>query len=236
MRIQCPRNGGSLYYNYCGFHSIVLFALVDATYRFVYYEVGAQGRVGDATIWNASNLKRDLELENGRLNTPPALATPQTNISIPSLIVADSALTLSPKLMKPYPERWTDHEKKVFNYRLSRARRIVKNAFDILACRFGVYQSAMRVAPEKTKKIVLATLALHNFLRDVKDQQYCGPGAADYEQGPNRQVMPGDWRNNRNANLFGLHAVNGGAHIQHAPGTQVRDALREFFNGQGAVP
>ena len=85
MRIQCPRNGGSLYYNYCGFHSIVLFALVDATYRFLYYEVGAQGRVGDGTIWNASNLKRDLELENGKMNTP------QTNISIPSLIVADSA-------------------------------------------------------------------------------------------------------------------------------------------------
>ena len=104
MRIQCPRNDGSLYYNYCGFHSIVLLALVDATYRFLYYEVGAQGRVGDATIWNASNLKRDLELENGRLNTPPALATPQTNIPIPSLIVADSVLALSPKLMKPYPE------------------------------------------------------------------------------------------------------------------------------------
>lgn len=235
VRIQCPRNGGSLYYNYCGFHSIVLFALVDATYRFLYYEVGAQERVGYATIWNASNLKRDLELENGRLNTPPALATPQTNIPIPSLIVADSAFALSPKLMKPHPERGTDHEK-VFNYRLSRARRIVENAFGILACRFGVYQSAIRVAPKKTKKIVLATLAPHNFLRDVKDQQYCGPGAVDYEQGPNRQVMPGDWRNNRNANLFGLQAVNGGAHIQHAPGTQVRDALREFFNGQGAVP
>jgi len=85
VRIQCPRNSGSLYYNYCGFHSIVLFALVDATYRFLYYEVGAQGRVGDATVWNASNLKRDLESENRKLNTP------QTNISIPSLIVADSA-------------------------------------------------------------------------------------------------------------------------------------------------
>ena len=75
----------SLYYNYRGFHSIVLFALVDATYRFLYYEVGAQGRVGDGTIWNASNLKRDLELENGKMNTP------QTNISIPSVTVADSA-------------------------------------------------------------------------------------------------------------------------------------------------
>lgn len=114
MRIQCPLNGGSLYYNYCGFHSIVLFALVDATYKFLYYEVGAQGRVGDATILNASNLKRDLK--NGRLNTPPALATPQMNFPTPSLIVADSAFALSPKLMKPYPQRGTEHEKKIFNY------------------------------------------------------------------------------------------------------------------------
>lgn len=99
IRIQCPRNAGSLYFNYCGFHSIVLFALVDADYQFLYYEVGAQGRVGDATIWNTSILKR--ELENNSLNTPPALTTRErgTQTAIPSLIVADSAFALSPQLM-----------------------------------------------------------------------------------------------------------------------------------------
>ena len=61
VRITCPRNAGSQYFNYLGFHSFVLFALVDAEYKFLYFEVGAPGRVGDSTIWNASKLKRALE-------------------------------------------------------------------------------------------------------------------------------------------------------------------------------
>ena len=41
IAIQCPPRGGSLCYNYKGYHSIILMALVDAEYKFIWAEVGA---------------------------------------------------------------------------------------------------------------------------------------------------------------------------------------------------
>jgi hypothetical protein len=44
IAIRCPSKAGSLYYNYKGFHSIIMMALVDAEYKFLYVDIGANGR------------------------------------------------------------------------------------------------------------------------------------------------------------------------------------------------
>ena len=56
--------------------------------------------------------------------------------------------------------------KRIFNYWLSRARRIMECTFGILAQRFRIYNRRMQYSAETVTKIVKATCVLHNFLRD----------------------------------------------------------------------
>jgi hypothetical protein len=57
IRIRNPTRAGSLYYNYKGFFSIILMALVDSDYRFIWVKVGANGDFSDAQIFNSCELK-----------------------------------------------------------------------------------------------------------------------------------------------------------------------------------
>lgn len=50
-------------------------------------------------------------------------------------------------------------------FRLSRARRIVENAFGIMASTWRVLLSRIHTLPETTNDIILACCILHNFLR-----------------------------------------------------------------------
>ena len=56
-----PFRSGSLYYNYKGLFSLVLFALVDANYTFIWADIGGKGPASDANIYNESELKENLE-------------------------------------------------------------------------------------------------------------------------------------------------------------------------------
>ena len=59
--IRCPQGGGSLFRNYKGFHSIVLLALVDGDYKFLWVEVGAAGSTSDTQIFKYTNLRHKIE-------------------------------------------------------------------------------------------------------------------------------------------------------------------------------
>ena len=93
IAIKCPRNGGSLYYNYKGFHSIILMRLVDADYKFIWVDVGANGCASDATVFNNSELK-DV-IENQDIGIPEAVPLPCDDKDIPYFIMGEMTPFLS---------------------------------------------------------------------------------------------------------------------------------------------
>ena len=189
VRILHPRYSGSEFSNYKGLFSVVLLVVVDADYKFIFADVGCQGRISNGGILRNSLFWK--ALVNGSLGLPqPKLLLESTDKSfdgsyttkpVPFYLAGDDAFPLENNIMKPYSQRNLSEEKRIFNYRLSRARRISKNVFGILSSRFRVFSTVMCVKPESAVKIVLCTIALHNFLRSIVPGRYFPTGALDKE-------------------------------------------------------
>ena len=130
IAIKAPKHSGSMFFNYKGFLSIVFPELVDADYKFTFVDVESNGRISDGGVLRESCLQA--ALNNNSLGIPPATSLPERNTPVPYVIVADEAFPLKENLMKPFPAKSLDDASRVFNYRLSRARRVSENAFGIL--------------------------------------------------------------------------------------------------------
>lgn len=228
VSIKCPENAGSLYYNYKGFNSIILFALVDADYKFIWVDVGANGSASDCTVFNQSELKETIE--NGTIRFPAPEPLPGDDRDMPYFIIGDDAFPLRTWLMKPFSTRQMTDEQRIFNYRLSRARRIVENAFGILSNRFGFLLGVVRQKPETVITMVMASCCLHNLMRT----RYPGLQNALLDQeDDNHQVIPGAWRQGRQ--MHDMENADGGNRLTRAAKSQ-RFYLMDYYNAPvGAV-
>lgn len=165
VRIRKPVMSGSLFYNYKNYYSIVLLAIADANYKFIYIDVGAFGKDSDSTVFEGSDFYR--RLYNNELNLPKAQSLPQTaGPNMPYMFVADEAFSLSKHIMRPYTGKVLGDTKRIFNYRLSRARRNVESTFGILANKWKIFHKAINANLDFAKVIIKTCCALHNFVRD----------------------------------------------------------------------
>ncbi|MGH0146353.1 UNVERIFIED_CONTAM: hypothetical protein FKN15_007788 [Acipenser sinensis] len=235
ITIQPPKNSGSHYYNYKGTNSIVLMALVDADLKFLYADVGTNGRVSDGGVWNKCTLSQ--ALQDNSLHLPQPSALPLCNDPVPYMVVAEEAFGLKKWIMKPYPQIQLNPENCIFNYRLSRARRCVENAFGILANRWRVFRSTIALAPEKVSHLVLDACALHNYLRtqNTSRQIFTPSDSIDFEDVQTGQIIPGQWRTDiPTDSMYDIVTVGSNNYFNDAK--TVRDAYRKYFNSDiGAV-
>lgn len=160
MLLEAPPNSGSDYYNYKDNFSLVLLAIVDAEYNFVYVNCGAKGKSSDSGVFQETSFYKALNEQ--QLNLPDPEPLTQDGPNIPYVFVGDSAFALSENMMRPYPGI---HEKgslkRIFNYRLSRARRIVENVFGIMSVVFRVFRKAIPLRPVNAELVVMACVYLN---------------------------------------------------------------------------
>ncbi|XP_077279076.1 uncharacterized protein LOC143906704 [Temnothorax americanus] len=152
----------------------------------------SQGRHSDGGVFKNSEMGR--RFSAGLMNLPsPNIIDPAHSYALPYVIVGNEAFQLNTFTMRPYPGRNISPEKRVFNYRLSRARRVVENAFGIMTARWRIYHKPMNTSLATTESIVQATVCLHNFMmtRDC----YCNNNFADHMD-CHGIIANGAWREN----------------------------------------
>lgn len=219
VALLAPPQSGSVYYNYKHFHSIVLLALVDANYRFIYVDIGNYGRIADGGVYQHSTLAT--AMASNALGIPPPDDVAGCG-NLPYVIVADDAFALKPYLMKPYPLRGLTPEQNIFNYRLSRARRTVENAFGILSSRFRIFRKAIPLAPEKVETVTMAACCLHNFLlRNKSSSAVYMSGLLNDDTGSNEQC---------NSDSTMQHVHRQGGNRPPSDALKIRDMFCVYFS------
>ena len=120
--------------------------------------------------------------------------------------------------------------------RLSRARRVVENAFGILAMKWRIFIGPMNLQPKNAIATVLACTALHNFV--LRESAASGgsaitPGMVDTEK-EDGTVEPGSWRRELQ-DTIALQKLTGNRATKAA--LRTREIFTAYFNvGPGIVP
>lgn len=211
IRCKNPKNSGSLFFNYKKYFSVVLMAVVDANLQFITIDVGAYGKDGDSNVFKNSNFGK--LLYSNKLDLPEPALLPETESNPqPYVFIGDEAFALHTHLLRPYPGRKLTDIRRVFNYRLSRARRMVECAFGVLANKWRVLHTPIQVEPDFTDDIIKACCVLHNFVRKR------------------------DGTNFENSETISLEDIEVHGTGTRSQGIEVRDFFSNYFIGPGAVP
>ncbi|XP_071500329.1 putative nuclease HARBI1 [Diadema antillarum] len=143
---------------------------------------------------------------------------------IPYFILVDDAFALKSYMMKPYSRRGMTDEQSICNYRISRGRRVVENAFGILANRFRCLLGTLEQKVDNVRDLVETAVVLHNLLRK---RVALTASEVDHEDEEHNFVIPGAWRDGPHWEDVPQPPARG--NLATVDARHQRDHLREYF-------
>ena len=114
--IRMPSGGwesAKEFHNFKNFYSVVLMALSDLAYRFIWASVGYPGNNHDAIILQSTDLFA--KISEGRVL--PSVGKSIEGEEIPFMILDDAAFPHLPWLQKPFTNATLTNQQRYFNYR-----------------------------------------------------------------------------------------------------------------------
>lgn len=229
VRIQPPPGSGSYYFNYKHFHSVVLLGIANANYEFILCDIGTNGRISDGGVIEQTNF--GTALRNGTLNLPADRSPDASQTPLPYVFIGDEAFSLGNHFLKPFSQSSLNYQRRIYNYRLSRARRIIENVFGIMSARFRIFGTAMNLSLENIEDVVIACATLHNFLRRKCPTDYT-PDNNLY----NENTTQGEINCGISADSQSLLQLQLGQNRNvHKSAKEIRDSFLHYFNNEGAV-
>ena len=172
-------NSSAIYFNYKGCFNIILMTICDARYVLTHINIGSYGSNNDSGVFRNSKMWEQL-FEN-KVHLPEADSFEESSISekVPYHLVRDEAFALQSWLLRPYLIQGIPEGQAIFNYGLSKTRRVTENAFWILSAHWRIFMRRIQNSVDSMQMIVRAAVILHNFLRQTSSAGYCPGGFAD---------------------------------------------------------
>ena len=212
-----------------------LLAACDHRYKLIFVDIGAFGLRSDGGIFSESTMGH--LFRSKKMNVPAARIVGR--FELPYVILGDAAFPLEDWLMRPYPRASLGAYERVYNYRLSRARRMIENTFGILVSRWRIFRCPITTYVETTEEIVKACPCLHNWLivddpsTPGPDDRYVTAGIVDIVNDENFIIQEGSWKADglgifEDINRLGRNDFSRNANV-------VRNSFCEDFNTSGAV-
>lgn len=121
----------------------------------------------------------------------------------------------------------------VFIIRLCRARRVIENAFGILAARWRVFKTEIACNPKNVVHFTKAAVVLHNYMLSINQQAYCPASFRDSVDGDGNITKEGLWRKQKGLGLTPIDPI--GTHRFSFHAGAVRDKFASYFQNEGAL-
>lgn len=186
------------------------------------FDVGAPGRGSDGGVFRNSEIGKRFFSQS--MNLPKSCQVGNDGPVLPFYIVGDEGFPLAKFIMRPYARRGIlGMRQKIFNYRLSRARRIAECGFGIFVQRFRIFRQPLISKVSTAIKVIKAAVCIHNFLIAEQSDGFVSENFIEEMQA--------------SSHTYGL-VENENINFEPIPTSaiKIRDKLAEYFMYNGSVP